>query len=303
MYVVSEVNTACNLERERGQPTDSIEVSFATCVNMYDKWLLLFIQVTDELKSTRLFQEESRQHPDKVREVIREATQIAWKMVTLTPPAIVFQPHRYDPQWHEMEASRLTPQMCNKHFDLIYYRPILLFGADGQVACNGSVSKRAHAKGFNQPLAIIEDDAESSSTKKQEQNTCSQNQRKAKPSSAGTASAKATTTETCYKCGEGFTTAHKKIPVFSKTSMHTGYVHAECFTCAWQRCAKKHSNEGCIYYKNSLYCWYCFQYLCPTCDKMVYYNQKHTIIGQKYYHIHCKWWCCYDSWIIIRFSL
>ena len=60
-------------------------------------------------------------------------------MVTLLPPAIVCTPEiPFDGDWHDPNRVMYNPE--NKTTPLIYYQPVLLFGAAIQVGVKGKIA-------------------------------------------------------------------------------------------------------------------------------------------------------------------
>ena len=62
-------------------------------------------------------------------------------MVTLLPPAIVCTPEiSFDDDWHDPNRVMYNPE--NITTPLIYYQPVLLFGAAIQVGVKGKIANR-----------------------------------------------------------------------------------------------------------------------------------------------------------------
>ena len=82
-------------------------------------------------------------------------------MVTLLPPAIVCTPEiPFDDDWHDPNCVMYNPE--NKTIPLIYYQPVLLFGAAIQVGVKGKIANRRSRdeskKGTRGPIINVDDD-------------------------------------------------------------------------------------------------------------------------------------------------
>ena len=64
------------------------------------------------------------------------AIQIAWEMLTLDPPAVACKPEKYTKAWHDKIWKKWK---SHEFYDLVYYRPVMLYGAGGSVAVKGKV--------------------------------------------------------------------------------------------------------------------------------------------------------------------
>jgi hypothetical protein len=63
------------------------------------------------------------------------AVEICWKMLTVSPPMFLCQPTKYNAMWHVTHAR----SWHEPPGELIYYRPVLMYGAGGTVAYKGFV--------------------------------------------------------------------------------------------------------------------------------------------------------------------
>ena len=87
-------------------------------------------------------------------------------MVTLLPPAIVCTPEiSFNDDWHDPNRVMYDPE--NKTTPLIYYQPVLLFGAAIQVGVKGKIANRRSRdeaeKRSGVPTLNVDDDEQYSS--------------------------------------------------------------------------------------------------------------------------------------------
>ena len=61
-------------------------------------------------------------------------------MLTLSPPAISCTPEKYTETWHEVFRKEWDDDY--KYYDLVYYRPVMLYGAGGTAAVRGLVGNK-----------------------------------------------------------------------------------------------------------------------------------------------------------------
>ncbi|XP_019851827.1 PREDICTED: uncharacterized protein LOC105316597 isoform X1 [Amphimedon queenslandica] len=74
---------------------------------------------------------------DKIKEMVDKAVCLVWDMVTIVPPAIVYQPTEYDEEWHE---KRITSWKDNLPYNpVVYFQPVLFYSALGHVGCKGTI--------------------------------------------------------------------------------------------------------------------------------------------------------------------
>ena len=79
----------------------------------------------------------------KVKEMIDRAVRLVWEMMTLIPPAIVYQPTEYKEEWHKKQITSWNDDLpCNA---VVYYRPVLLYSALGHVGCQGAIGNEPQA--------------------------------------------------------------------------------------------------------------------------------------------------------------
>ena len=69
--------------------------------------------------------------------MLREAAKIAEEMVTLIPPMICSQPVRYNEHHHDIKQCAWTIE--DGPYKLVYIRPVLFYGLNGNVAAKGQV--------------------------------------------------------------------------------------------------------------------------------------------------------------------
>ena len=67
-------------------------------------------------------------------------------MLTLKPPAISCTPEKYTETWHEICRKNWHDY---KYYDLVYYRPVMLFGAGGTAAVKGLVGNECSTNSAN----------------------------------------------------------------------------------------------------------------------------------------------------------
>lgn len=89
---------------------------------------------------------ESRLPPEfkteATKNVVQQATSIAWGMLTLSPPAVLTcSPQQYSDEYHEWSGNQDTDD-----YTLGYYRPIMLYHCNGNVAVKGRVCNKGLIK-------------------------------------------------------------------------------------------------------------------------------------------------------------
>ena len=67
-------------------------------------------------------------------------------MLTLSPPAISCTPEKYTETWHEVLRKQWHDY---KYYDLVYYRPVMLYGAGGTAAVRGLVGNKCSTNSAN----------------------------------------------------------------------------------------------------------------------------------------------------------
>ena len=107
-----------------------------------------------------------------VQPFANKSLDLSWKMVTLLPPAIVCTPEKpFDDDWHDPNRVMYDPE--NKTTPLIYYQPVLLFGAAIQVGVKGKIANRRSKdeakKGTGGPILNVGDDDDQYSSLPSEQ--------------------------------------------------------------------------------------------------------------------------------------
>ena len=74
-------------------------------------------------------------------ELLDKAIDIVVNMLTLTPPQLVDMPKDFNEELHEIRSNNWTD--CeDDSYDLIYFRPILYLGRNGEVATPGLVGNK-----------------------------------------------------------------------------------------------------------------------------------------------------------------
>ena len=129
----------------KNPPIDSIsvkQVSYihacrspcTTLIKLFLHACTLVIQLTSNMQ--RLLKKAP---PQAVQKKVASAIQIAWEMLTLDPPAIVCKPERYTNAWHMKIGKKWK---SHQFYDLVYYRPVMLYGAGSSVAVKGKVGNK-----------------------------------------------------------------------------------------------------------------------------------------------------------------
>ena len=116
------------------------------------------------IKSCQEFEQAlgGRDSHDAIQSLVSGAVTIAWNMVTLTPPALLWEPPMYSEHWHDKQSKAEWKVEAGEHFDLVYFRPVLLYGADGTLGHRGSVGCKVHVDGINKAEATAESHPEDS---------------------------------------------------------------------------------------------------------------------------------------------
>ena len=77
---------------------------------------------------------------------VSAAIRVAREMLTLDPPAISCTPEKYTDTWHEVLRKKWHDY---KYYDLVYYRPVMLYGAGGTAAVRGLVGNKRSTNSAN----------------------------------------------------------------------------------------------------------------------------------------------------------
>lgn len=78
---------------------------------------------------------------EAVKKYVQEAVDLTYKMLTLLPPLVVtVYPEEYKEELHD--TNRLTWDESDESHKLIYYRPLLVYGNQLQVAARGLVGNK-----------------------------------------------------------------------------------------------------------------------------------------------------------------
>lgn len=75
-----------------------------------------------------------------LKEMVKEAVQLGWNMVTLVPPAFICQPTEYQEDWHEKTVTYWTEDTPTN--SLIYFRPVLFYSSLGSIGCKGVIGNQ-----------------------------------------------------------------------------------------------------------------------------------------------------------------
>ena len=82
-------------------------------------------------------------YPDEsqlfLKEHVIKAVRLSQNMLTLIPPLIVLEPQYYDESQHDMFRKTWDETKESDHL-LYYYRPVLVYGVDENVAVKGLVA-------------------------------------------------------------------------------------------------------------------------------------------------------------------
>lgn len=70
--------------------------------------------------------------------MVGEAVGLAWSVLTLVPPALIYQPTQYKEEWHEKRATSWNKDLPSSD-PVVYFKPILLYSALGHVGCKGAI--------------------------------------------------------------------------------------------------------------------------------------------------------------------
>ena len=68
--------------------------------------------------------------------MVATAVQLSWNMVTLVPPAVIFQPNEYKEDWHDKRITYWKEISSNS---LIYFCPIFFYSSSGRIGCKGVI--------------------------------------------------------------------------------------------------------------------------------------------------------------------
>lgn len=90
-----------------------------------------------------------------------EMIDIAWKMLTLNPPLLPYCPQEYCEEMHDCHYD--TWKVQKGHFyDLIYYRPVVVYADSGYIACKGFVGNKQSKDCINYAKESDSDDSDDS---------------------------------------------------------------------------------------------------------------------------------------------
>uniref|UniRef100_A0A1X7UU52 glutathione transferase n=1 Tax=Amphimedon queenslandica TaxID=400682 RepID=A0A1X7UU52_AMPQE len=84
-----------------------------------------------------------------------EAIKICWKMQLLDEPFFICQPEVFNENWHEIYYDNSDGE---PNYELVYYRPVLINSAGGQVACKGLVGKRRGIKAVSSSKQLLKEE-------------------------------------------------------------------------------------------------------------------------------------------------
>ena len=74
---------------------------------------------------------------DTVKPMVDKAVHLAWDMVRLVPPVVVYQPSQYHEECHEKRITYWSEE--SSPHPLVYIRPVMFFSALGHVGCKGII--------------------------------------------------------------------------------------------------------------------------------------------------------------------
>lgn len=77
-----------------------------------------------------------------------EMIDIAWKMLTLNPPLLPYCPQKYCEEMHERHNDTWKVKKGH-YYDLVYYRPVVVYADSGYIACKGFVGMKKSESPIN----------------------------------------------------------------------------------------------------------------------------------------------------------
>ena len=73
-----------------------------------------------------------------LREQTLKAVDICWRMQTVSPPMFLCQPKLFSDEWHGFHRN----SWYDKEDELVYYKPVLMYSAGGDIASKGFVGNK-----------------------------------------------------------------------------------------------------------------------------------------------------------------
>ena len=77
---------------------------------------------------------------EKLVSVVKMAVDLAWKIVTLVPPALVCHPKEYNQDWMERRSTAWNDEAPS--CPTIYFQPVLFYSALGHIGHKGIVGNK-----------------------------------------------------------------------------------------------------------------------------------------------------------------
>ena len=99
---------------------------------------LTSFQMHSDISSNETLQKVKETLESSKEDHLGKVIQLTWKFVTLPNPLIVYQPKKFDSQFHEPQFGH-----WDKHaneVELIYIRPVVYRNYEGVIACKGWVA-------------------------------------------------------------------------------------------------------------------------------------------------------------------
>ena len=92
--------------------------------------------------------------PEDIAVLIKDATTVAWEMLTLIPPPVLCSPQKFCEGYQQVVGN---DKFKEKHYRLSYFSPVMLYNAHGSVAVRGIARKKAS----KEPTVNVNSDVES----------------------------------------------------------------------------------------------------------------------------------------------
>ena len=73
-------------------------------------------------------------------ENLEKTIEIVWKMLTLNPPLLYYQPLKYAEDIHTRHHS--SWKVTRGHFELVYYSPVIIYADRNLIACKALVGNK-----------------------------------------------------------------------------------------------------------------------------------------------------------------
>lgn len=98
----------------------------------------LLIQVHNEILRAK---ESLQAAESELSKFTRKAARLSWDLLCTVPPLVCTQPQQYSRARHHREMAPLWNKSL-RHFELVYYRPVLFLSYEGRVAQRAWVGNR-----------------------------------------------------------------------------------------------------------------------------------------------------------------